>query len=152
MKKWILSTSFLLAALTILSSSRPSPGGEGFEIYVNGKVVLQRFGSDMNKPHTLRFASGTENDEISIRYYHCGKTGKNRLLTVKDEQDKVLREIRFSDAENAASGMKCRVSDIINLKRGNNRSLKLYYSSSELPEGRLLVSIVSSGTTVTGTP
>lgn len=133
----------LLLFSTAIFSFSHKPGGEGYEVYVNGKVVLQRFGSEMNKPHTLRFTAGTENDEITVKYYHCGQKGKNRVLTVKDDQGNVLKEIRFEDEQSNANNMSCRVKDIISLKRGNASSLKLYYSSSELPGGRLLVSIVS---------
>jgi hypothetical protein len=33
------------------------------------------------------------------------------------------------------------VKDILSLKKGNDNTLKLYYSSNELPNGRLLVTI-----------
>lgn len=151
MKSIFAKTVMLLLFSTALFSFSYKPGGEGYEVYINGKVVLQRFGSEMNKPHTLRFTAGTENDEITIKYHHCGQAGKNRLLTVKDENDRVLKEIRFADAEPGANGMNCRVKDIISLKKGNSTSLKLYYSSSELPGGRLLVSIVSDAS-VTAKP
>lgn len=152
MKSIITKTFMLLVISATLSSFSSMPGGEGFEVFVNGKVVLQRFGKDLNKPHTLRFASGTENDEITIKYHHCGQAGKNRVLAVKDEQDKTLKEIRFEDTGNGQSGMNCKVKDIISLKKGKNTVLKLYYSSSELPGGRLLVSIVSGSAATAVTP
>lgn len=143
MKTLFVKTLSLLLLSSAVFSFSSMPGGEGFEVSVNGKVVLQRFGKDLNTPHVLRFAAGTENDDITIRYYHCGKVGKNRVLTVKDGNDNVLKELRFEDAENGKAGMCCKVKDIVSLKKGNIRSLKLYYSSSEIPAGRLLVSIVS---------
>lgn len=151
MKKIIAKALSLLVISTTLFSFSSMPGGEGFEVYVNGKVVLQRFGKDLNKPQVLRFAAGTENDEITIKYHHCGQAGKNRVLTVKDNEEKVLKEIRFTDA-GSPSGMSCKVKDIISVRRGNNSVLKLYYSSSELPGGRLLVSVVAGGTTTAVMP
>jgi hypothetical protein len=141
MKSFIAKTLSVLLISTALFSFTSIPGGEGFEVYVNGKVILQRFGKELYKPHTIRFAPGTENDEVTIRYHHCGQAGKNRVLTVKDGQDNVLKEIHFADASTTVSGMSCRVKDIISLKKGNNAVLKLYYRSSELPGGRLLVTI-----------
>lgn len=112
-------------------------------MYLNGKLVLQRFGTDLNKPHTLRFAAGTANDEISFRYYHCGQPGKERVLIVKDSGNKTLRELSFGNEENTKAGMQCRVSDLISLRKNETDVLKLYYRSSEIPDGRLLVSIVT---------
>ena len=152
MKKTIGKTLLLLLTGTVLFAFHPKPGGEGFEVFVNGKVVLQRFGQEMNKPHVLRFASGSANDEITVKYHHCGRSGKNRVLTVTDEKDQVLKELRFADEGSNAPGMTCRVSDIISLTKGPNRTLKLFYRSSELPNGRLLVSIVSGNPTATGHP
>jgi hypothetical protein len=77
-------------------------GGEGFEIYLNNKVVLQQFGSNMNNVKTLKLDQAVANDEISVRYHHCGRVGKNRTITIKDEQDKVLKQWKFSDVPDAA--------------------------------------------------
>ena len=143
MKKLMTRIALLLIPCLTLFSFANAPGGEGFEVYLNGKLVLQRFGTDLNKPHTLRFAAGTANDEISFRYYHCGQPGKERVLIVKDSGNKTLREISFGNEENTKAGMQCRVSDLISLRKNETDVLKLYYRSSEIPDGRLLVSIVT---------
>lgn len=148
MKKSITKTLALLALCTALFSFSGKPGGEGFEVYLNNKLILQRFGYQINNAQTIQLKEGSVTDELTIKYYHCGTTGKNRMLTIKDGQNKVLKEFRFADASSNASGMKCSVKDIFSLKKGNNNTLKLYYTSSELPGGRLLASIVT-GTSAT---
>jgi hypothetical protein len=48
--KSIISKAFAPVAIaaTLFSFTTTSPaGGEGFEIYVNGKVALQRFGKEV---------------------------------------------------------------------------------------------------------
>jgi len=142
MKKLLSKAAILLFTCMGLYSFALAPGGEGFEVYVNGKVMLQRFGNDMNKPHTIRFAAGTEQDQISIRYYHCGQPGKSRVLLVKDSKERTLREFQFTDAATPGTGMQCKVSELISLRKNETDVLKLYYRSSEIPDGRLLVSIV----------
>lgn len=143
MKKLITRISLLLISSFALFSFVHAPGGEGFEVYLNGKLLLQRFGTDVNKPHTIRFAAGTANDEISFRYYHCGQPGKDRVLIVKDSGNRILRELSFGNEEKNKTGMQCRVSDLISLRKNESDVLKLYYRSSEIPAGRLLVSIVT---------
>lgn len=140
MKNVFRSALLLLSVLTCFAFAK-LPGGEGFEVYINGKLTLQRFGQDMQKPHTLRFEAGTEAQTISIRYHHCGQAGKNRSLLVKDEKERVLKTIRFSDGKNGAA-MDCKVSDLIRFDSPVKGSLRLYYLSDEIPDGRLLLSLV----------
>ena len=125
----------------ILFSFSPGPGGEGFEIYLNNKIVLQQFGRNMSAANTLKLDQAAANDEISVRYFHCGRVGKNRIIIIKDEQDNVLKQWKFSDSSDGADRMTCKLKDIISLKNGRGSTLKLYYSSSELPKERQLVSI-----------
>jgi hypothetical protein len=69
--------------------------------------------------------------------------GKNRSLTIKDGQNKILKEWHFADGSAGKAAMSCKVKDIIGLKKGNGSvTLNLYYSSTELPKGRQLASLV----------
>lgn len=146
--KSIISKSLVLAIISIaFFSFTNNPGGEGFEIYLNNKVVLQQFGSKMDDIKNLKVDAASVNDQLSIRYHHCGRTGKNRTVTIKDSQNKILKEWKFADIKDAYASMNCSVKDIAALKKQNG-ALKLYYSSSELPNGRLLVLLeVSRGIT-----
>lgn len=150
MKKMIARAGLLACLAHLLFAFTTLPGGEGFEVFMNGKLVMQRFGKEMDKPQLLRLHPGNTTEEISIRYHHCGKTGKNRVLRVKNGQDRLLKEFRFGD-NTPAPDMKCRASEILSLQKGNNDVLKLYYSSSELPGGRLLLTITGEST-ATGKP
>lgn len=143
MKAQIKKASLLLMLAISLFSFSSLPGGEGFEVYLNNKVIMQRFGNQLNNPQTIQLSEANLNDEIRIKYYHCGQPGKNRILTIKDSQDKLLKEIRFADTDRTVSDMNCKVKDIITLKKGNNSVFKLHYRSSELPNGRLLVTILT---------
>ena len=122
----------------LLSFSTAPAGGEGFEIYLNNKVVLQQFGNSMDKIKTVSLEQASPDDQLAIVYYHCGKQGKNRTVIIKDEKDNLLKKWNFKDE---GARMTCKVKDILGLEKGNRSVLKLYYSSSELPEGRQLASI-----------
>lgn len=141
MKSFITKTMALVAICTALLSFSLKPGGEGFEIYLNNKVLLQRYGSDMNAIQSLQLNQGGPNDQLIIKYHHCGKIGKNRIITIKDVQDKALKEFRYADALTPVAAMAVNTKEIMNLKKGNRNVLKLYYSSSELPNGRMLVTL-----------
>ena len=100
---------------------------------------MQQFGNDMNVVKTLNLQQASPTDEIWVKYHHCGKIGKNWIITIKDEQDKVLKQWKFSTShQRLLDPMTCKVKDILGLKNGKSSILKLYYSSSELErEGSL---------------
>lgn len=150
MKSMISKTMVLLALCTTAFSFSPKPGGEGFEIFLNNKVILQQYGSDMNKVQSLQLNQVSSTDQLTIRYFHCGRVGKNRIITFKDGQNNVIKEFHFADVNNADAAMTLNVKDILSLKK-RATALKLYYSSSELPAGRMLVSI-NTGTANTTLP
>ncbi len=127
-----------------LFSFSPKPGGEGFEIYLNNKAVIQQYGPEMDKVQSLQLTVKSPGDKLTIKYHHCGKAGKNRIVTVKDNQNNVLKEFRYADAATPVSAMSIPVKDILSSKKGGTQTLKLYYASSELPNGRMLVSINTS--------
>jgi hypothetical protein len=145
MKKILSKTAFntvmLVAISAFLFSFTNRPGGEGFQIYLGDKLVVEQFGTDMKNVKSLEIPAASYNEELMIKYHHCGKVGKNRVITIKDQQDHILKQWHFADSKNTAASMSCKVKDIVDLKNKKSITLKLYYSSSELPSGRLLASL-----------
>lgn len=141
MKAMISKAMMLVAIAAALLSFSPRFGGEGFEILLNGKVLLQQFGKDLNTVKNLQLSQVSANDKLTIRYHHCGHVGRNRVVTIKDGQDRVLKQWRYKDSESRVAEMQCSTQDIITLKKAGTSVFRIYYSSSELPNGRMLASI-----------
>lgn len=142
MKSIISKMLTLVALAAILLSFSSGFGGEGFEISVNGKVMLRAYGNDMNSINDLKLNAASPHDKVTIRYYHCGRIGKNRLVIIKDTENNVEKILRYRDPKAPVSDMSCSVQDFLNVKEKTNSSVfKLYYSSSELPGGRQLASV-----------
>ena len=132
----------LLLSLSIFSFTS-NKGGEGFEISLNGKVVLQQFGGQLNNLKSIQLDQNSANDELTVKYWHCGQVGKNRTITVKDANNKTLKEWHFVDVAKGGAAMTCKVKDIVGLNKAKGSiTLNLYYASSELPKGRQLASLV----------
>lgn len=120
-------------------------GGEGFEVYLNNKLILQQYGKDINTVRTVQLDQSAGTGELAIRYYHCGQPGKSRVVTIKDEQNVVLKEWKFGDTKDASAKVCCNVKDILALpKLKTGKKVNLYYSSAQLPNGRLLA-ILTAG-------
>jgi hypothetical protein len=131
-------------ALFSFSSTKNNFGGEGFEVYLNDKLVLQQYGKEMNQIKNLQLDQSASNGQLSIRYYHCGKPGTSRIVTIKDEQNVVLKEWKFGDAKDASAKVSCSVRDILTLpKIKAGKKVNLYYAAGELPNGRLLATLTS---------
>lgn len=140
--KSIISKTMTLVALAATLLSFTNFGGEGFEIFLNNKVVVQHFGNPTSAVKSLRLNQNSANDQLTVKYHHCGRVGKNRIITIKNGENKILKEWRFTDAATPVAAMNCNVKDILNLNKGNESTFKLYYSSTELANSRLLANIV----------
>lgn len=146
--KSIISKTMMLVAMAATLLSFTNFGGEGFEIFLNNKVVIQRYGNSLNTVQQLKLNQYSANDQLTVKYHHCGQVGKNRIITIKDVQNKVLKEWHFADATSPVTSMTCDVKDILHLTKGSEMAFKLYYSSNELPSGRLLTNIVVENNSV----
>jgi len=140
--KQVISKTIMLVAMAATFLSFTNSGGEGFEIYLNNKVVIQQFGPKLDATQRLKLNPHSANDLLTIKYHHCGRVGKNRVITIKDLQNKTVKEWRFADAATPVAAMNCNVKDILNLGTKKDTEFKLYYASSELPGGRLLTTLV----------
>lgn len=140
MKSMISKLMMLIAIGISVQSFSPKPGGEGFEIFLNNKVVVQRFGNQINTVNNLQLNPSAVNDKLTIKYHHCGRAGKNRTVTIKDGADNVLKVFRYADANSPVAEMTLPVKDILALKKRNG-IYKLFYASTELPDGRMLATL-----------
>jgi hypothetical protein len=126
--------------LTLFSSSF-RPGADHYEIYLNKKLVLQQYVTQSAAIKSVALDQRNQNDQIDVFYSHCGQLGAKRTITIKDGKA-VLKQWSFSDgADNKF--MSVGAKDILAFQNKNSdRKLSLYYSSKELPEGRLLASVI----------
>jgi len=148
MKKYVSPFKLALllpvaALLFILSSFSSKPGGEGFEVFQNNKLVLQQFGNNMKNIKSLQLNAAGVKDQITIKYYHCGRIGKNRHLIIRSTDNKELKNWQFANSGEKDPGMSFRVGDVLTLQpKGKKSALNVYYSSTEIPQERLLISLV----------
>jgi hypothetical protein len=148
MKSIISKTIALVTVSALLFSFSSKFGGEGFEISLNGKLLLQQFGNSMDNVKNLELDKISASDRLTIKYHHCGRVGKNRIVSIKDEKNNLIKEWHFADTNEPVAAMNCDMKDILSLKKTKGNSFKLYYSSTELPKGRLLTNIVLGNSSV----
>ena len=70
MKSIMTKSMLALAICATLVSFRNKPGGEGFEIFLNNKVVVQQFCNDMSKVKNIKLTQSLSAGELKITYNH----------------------------------------------------------------------------------
>jgi len=119
-----------------------SPGGDHFEIYLNKKLVLHQFVIQGERIKAITLDHRNLNEQVDILYSHCGKIGSKRTILIKEGKN-ILKQWRFSDGSGTSKFVTVGAKEILLLQSKNGgRKLNLYYSSEQLPEGRILATII----------
>jgi hypothetical protein len=131
------------ALCSILLSFSFKPGAHSFQIYLDSKLVLDQYVNSKMEIPTLRLDPDGNYNQLIVKYNECGRTVSGRTITIKDENDKILKEWRF---EGMSSGYKesmvCQVKEIIALTKKETTGLKLYYSSNDFHEGQQIARLI----------
>jgi hypothetical protein len=136
-----LKVLLLGGLFAVLSSFSGNWGGDSYRVFVNNKLVLHEYVYDMKSVKSVYLNQLSPNDEIAVYYSHCGVSGKARNISIRDGKNKVLKEWKFADSpERTNSPMTCKAKDIIPLQKDADR-LNLYYTSKEIPGGKMLAGI-----------
>src|ERR1700730_10345830 len=97
--KSIAVKPLVLAALcATLFSFSGKMGTDSFEIRLNNKPVIQQYVTQKAAVKSLQLDQSVYNEQIDVYYSHCGQIGKDGSITIKDGQNKILKEWNFSDA------------------------------------------------------
>ena len=131
-----------IALCATLFSFSTMPGGDSYEIYLGSKLVLEQRVYLQKEVPTLTLNPSPDQDQLSVHYSHCGQIGTARKITIKDSRNMILKEWHYADAGHGTkTPMAIKVKDLAGINRSGSNALNLFYSSKELPEGRLLASI-----------
>lgn len=144
-KKLALTSVLFTGLCMILFSFSGKKGGDSFQIYVDGKLIVEQFVHASKGVQNLQLSQISSKEKIEVYYSHCGKVGKSRAISIKSADNKTLKEWKFADTEKKTF-MTCQIKEILALQKSKSSKLNLYYSSKELPDGRLLAVINGSET------
>ena len=131
--------AFLFGIVAFLPSALA--GGDSYRLFLNGKLVMTQYVTQPLSLANLPLSEANSKDELVVYYSHCGQTGKDRSITIKDESGAVLKVWKFDDATGKKDdGMHIPVKDLLALEK-TGRQLSLCYSSQQLPQGRMLTHV-----------
>ena len=132
----------LLAIITALFSFSSPLGGDLYEIYLDNKMVVKQYVTMKEPVKTLELDKSIADQQLDVFYSHCGKTGTKRSITIRDGQN-ILKQWSYPDGGTVNTKMACKVKDLLSLQKTNNPTrVDLIYSSQEMPEGKILATLV----------
>lgn len=136
--------AILFLTIASLFFSFNTAGGDKYEIFINNKLVYEHYVNYTTAVKTITLSSANYNTKVDVRYSHCGQTGKDRRLIIQDDYNKVIKKWGFANGE----AMSMKAKDIIDLRK-KNKNLQLYYASKEIPQGKLLATVVIANSNYT---
>jgi hypothetical protein len=137
-----------VALCFVLFGFSATTGAHSVQVYLDNKLVVDQYIERKTVAAKLDLDRAEKHDQLIVKYSECGRTVTGRKITIKDSDDKVLKEWAFNGpSAGFQEPMPCPVKDILALKPTKDNTLKLYYSSDDFPEGQQVVYLVLSGTT-----
>ena len=134
--------SMLLTGVVLLSFVTPR-GGDHYQVYLNKKLIFQEYVTLGNHARSVQVDRDNYNGEIDVVYSHCGEAGKSRVIKITDTENNVLKQWSFGNGKDHKAAMNFKVKEILLAQKDNPvNKLNVYYTSEQLPKGKLLTSIV----------
>lgn len=140
-QRWWLAALLAISCSALFSFSSPA-GGDVVEIYLNDNLLVRQYLYNDKEIKTVSLQNAKAGDQLRVYYGHCGTNGRSRSITLKDGQDKELKKWQFADVSGSAKAMmNFGVKDILGFQKNGNGKFRLYYTSREIPDGKLLAGI-----------
>jgi len=125
-------------------------GAHSVQVYLDSKLLIDQYINREAVAAKLDLDRAENNSQLIVKYSECGRTVTGRKITLKDNDDNVLKEWKF---EGPSTGfqepMACPVKDIRSLKTKKNNTFKLYYSSDDFPAGQQIAYLLLGGNATT---
>ncbi|WP_205508308.1 hypothetical protein [Longitalea arenae] len=142
-------TAVFTVTILLLQAFTAKAGGEGFQIYLNNKLILEQSGRQFTLQN-LPLDKANMNDELVIYYYSCADKGKARSIAIKDDKGNIIKEWKFGDANGPRAGMKIPVKELLQFEKSYaNSSISLVYISQQQPNGRPLSALLFTSKSTT---
>jgi len=142
--------SLITITVICLQAFTTPTGRDVFEIYLNNKLILRQAVTQSLTLQSLQLDKASKDDHLVIYYNHCGATGKDRTIAIKDDKGNTIKEWKFADASGDNKGMTIPVKELLQLEKNYSQtSLNIVYFAQQLPKGRALSALHFSGKSTT---
>lgn len=140
-----VAKSLLILCAGIALQSFSAPGGDYYKVVLNGKLITEQYLTKPAPVQTLSLTQTNNNDRLTIYYSHCGTAGKSRSISLRNKNGSILKEWKYTDSKDM--NMPLPVKELLQAS-GKSNSASVYYTSKEIPSGKLLITLNLSAQTV----
>jgi hypothetical protein len=145
-----LSATLVICVCSVLFAFTTLPGAHSMKVYLDSKLMLDKYIDSRTDVAKLTLDPSEKHNNLVIQYSECGRTVTGRKLTLKDDDNKVLKDWKFEGSTKGfEDSMECSVKDIVALRAKGSNTLKLFYSSNEFPDGHQILSLTIAGSATT---
>jgi len=139
-----LKTVVIFTALcAVMSAFAPMPGAHSFQVYLDDKIVADQYMKASHIAPKIIIDPAENHKQLVLKYSECGRTVSGRVISIKDNNDKLLKEWKFDGTTKAFEDpMTFNIKDLVALKQKSSNTLKLYYASADFPGGQHVVTLV----------
>jgi hypothetical protein len=135
----------LLVFLISFAAINAKAGGDGYEIYLNNKLILKQYQGQSLSLTSLVLSQANVNDKIVICYTRCNvpdKSGKSRSITLKDNNGNVLKVWTFNNLAEDKGTMSIPVKEILELqKKSGEKPISIFYAAQDHLPTQILPSL-----------
>lgn len=133
----------VLVALSAIMQSFAPMGAHSFQILLDDKQLADQYATSKMTMPKIVIDPAENHKQLVVKYNECGRTVTGRVISVKDSNNKLVKEWRFEgEATGFKDAMAFNVKDIVALKNGSNNTLQLFYSSNDFREGQQIATLV----------
>ncbi|RYY18123.1 MAG: hypothetical protein EOO04_24575 [Chitinophagaceae bacterium] len=137
--------SFFVTVVALFAlGSAAFAGIDSYEVYLDNKLLIRQ---SMDKPldlKTLAISDANRSQKLIVKYVQCNapdQTGKNRSISVRDENGKIIKEWKFKDATGKGSVMEIPVNEVLALQKNSQGKLALFYSADGMEKTQKLAAL-----------
>lgn len=139
-RAWL--AGFVSVAALVLMSFTPRLGGYSYTIHLNNKQVSEHYLTSKFETPTLSLTNNDLKGTLTIYFNECGEIGKGRKLSLRDANQKTLKEWSYANSITKHDPMDVSLSDISSLLASGK--VAIYYSSERVTKPQVIANLATS--------
>lgn len=123
-------------AFCLLLSFTLRPGGYSYTLHLNSKVVGEHYLTSSFQTPTLALTNQNLTGTLSVYFNECGQIGQDRKLSLRNAEQKILKEWSFANSTTKHDAMEVNLKEVSGLL--NSGKVGIYYASERLNKPQIM--------------
>lgn len=146
--KNVKSTALLVGmtglAIFLLSAFALYPGGYSYTLHLNNRLVSEQYITPTFETPTLTLSDQDKKGTLTVYFNECGQIGRQRKLSVRVSDQKVLKEWSFANSSSQHDPLQLTLKDLS--AYAHSGTMAIYYSSERVSKPQVLAYVVGATT------